>query len=49
MVGAQGFEPWTFCSQSRRATGLRYTPKCPKYTMKSFKNQDGFPYFLPGK
>ena len=26
MVGVQGFEPWAFCSQSRRATKLRYTP-----------------------
>ena len=25
-VGAQGFEPWTPCSQSRCATGLRYAP-----------------------
>ena len=27
MVGVEGFEPPTFCSQSRRATRLRYTPK----------------------
>lgn len=27
MVGVQGFEPWAFCSQSRRATKLRYTPE----------------------
>ena len=26
MVGVQGFEPWTPCSQSRCATGLRHTP-----------------------
>ena len=26
MVGVEGFEPPTFCSQNRRATGLRYTP-----------------------
>src|SRR5438067_13406540 len=26
VVGVQGFEPWTPCSQSRCATGLRYTP-----------------------
>ncbi len=26
LVGVQGFEPWTPCSQSRCATGLRYTP-----------------------
>src|SRR4029077_5847405 len=27
MVGVRGFEPPTSCSQSKRATGLRYTPK----------------------
>src|SRR5262245_32798943 len=26
-IGAPGFEPGTSCSQSRRATGLRHTPK----------------------
>ena len=26
VVGVEGFEPPTSCSQSRRATGLRYTP-----------------------
>ena len=26
LVGVEGFEPPTFCSQSRRATKLRYTP-----------------------
>ena len=26
MVGAVGFEPTTSCSQSRRATKLRYAP-----------------------
>ena len=26
LVGAEGFEPPTFCSQSRRATRLRYAP-----------------------
>src|SRR5690242_15392556 len=26
LVGAAGFEPATFCSQSRRATRLRYAP-----------------------
>jgi hypothetical protein len=25
-VGVAGFEPTTSCSQSRRDTGLRYTP-----------------------
>ena len=27
LVGVQGFEPWTPWSQTRCATGLRYTPK----------------------
>ena len=27
MVGVRGFEPPTSCSQSKRATGLRYTPQ----------------------
>ena len=27
MVGVQGFEPWAFCSQSRRAAKLRHTPQ----------------------
>ena len=27
LVGVEGFEPPTSCSQSRRATRLRYTPK----------------------
>jgi hypothetical protein len=27
MVGVRGFEPPTSCSQSKRATGLRYTPR----------------------
>ncbi len=27
LVGARGFEPPTSCSQSKRATGLRYAPK----------------------
>ncbi len=26
MVGAAGFEPTIFCSQSRRVTKLRYAP-----------------------
>ena len=29
MVGTTGFEPATSCSQSRRATKLRYSPMCP--------------------
>ena len=28
VVGLTGFEPATFCSQSRRATKLRYSPSC---------------------
>src|SRR5690606_12494031 len=28
VVGVEGFEPPTSCSQSRRATRLRYTPVC---------------------
>ena len=27
-IGAPGFEPGTFWSQTRRATGLRYAPRC---------------------
>ncbi len=30
MVGVRGFELLTSCSQSRRATGLRYTPMAPR-------------------
>src|SRR5437763_12414565 len=33
MVGAAGFEPATFCSQSRRATRLRYAPAALRYTL----------------
>jgi hypothetical protein len=29
LVGVEGFEPPTSCSQSRRATRLRYTPAAP--------------------
>jgi hypothetical protein len=29
MVGAEGFEPPTLCSQSRCATRLRYAPTTP--------------------
>ncbi|RMM37254.1 hypothetical protein ALQ79_02175 [Pseudomonas amygdali pv. lachrymans] len=32
MVGVRGFELLTSCSQSRRATGLRYTPMMLKNT-----------------
>ena len=31
MVGAEGFEPPTLCSQSRCATRLRYAPTLPLY------------------
>ena len=31
VVGVQGFEPWTPCSQSRCATRLRYTPTEPLF------------------
>ena len=31
VVGVRGFEPPTSCSQSKRATGLRYTPKGLNY------------------
>ena len=35
MVGVEGFEPPTSCSQSRRATRLRYTPiTCTLYEKK---------------
>jgi hypothetical protein len=30
MVGAEGFEPPTLCSQSRCATRLRYAPTLPR-------------------
>ena len=33
LVGVAGFEPTTFCFQSRRDTGLRYTPRCLFYTI----------------
>jgi hypothetical protein len=36
VVGTDGFEPPTSCSQSRRATGLRYAPTITsliKYTI----------------
>jgi hypothetical protein len=36
LVGARGFEPPAFCSQSRRATGLRHAPRyiaVPSFTL----------------
>jgi hypothetical protein len=35
VVGVQGFEPWTPCSQSRCATRLRYTPTEPIFYTES--------------
>lgn len=39
LVGVEGFEPPTSCSQSRRATRLRYTPiswsKQPTFYLKA--------------
>ena len=47
LVGAEGFEPPTPCSQSRCATKLRYAPK--KWLAKRFATRDGDdtqdPYF----
>jgi hypothetical protein len=37
-VGVAGFEPTTSCSQSRRDTGLRYTPKIGITFINSTKN-----------
>ena len=39
LVGVRGFEPPTSCSQSKRATGLRYTPKAQKYNRAQGKKQ----------
>ena len=36
MVGVEGFEPPTSCSQSRRATRLRYTPNTSSNTKTSY-------------
>ncbi len=40
LVGEEGFEPPTSCSQSRRATRLRYTPK-HRITEKRSASQQG--------
>ena len=37
VVGAEGFEPPTSCSQSRRATRLRYAPNFLRYTIYMIK------------
>ena len=42
VVGAKGFEPPTSCSQSRRATGLRYAP--PQVLDKFLKKEVGSGY-----
>ncbi|CAH1748364.1 protein of unknown function [Thauera humireducens] len=39
LVGVEGFEPPTSCSQSKRATGLRYTPRAANYTDLSRRRQ----------
>ena len=39
MVGVEGIEPSTFCSQSRRAKPLRYTPMVFYNTPVSHKKQ----------
>ena len=38
LVGARGFEPPTSCSQSRRATGLRYAPTLYFEGLRGFSN-----------
>ena len=44
MVGKRGFEPPTSCSQSRRATRLRYFPLLFMYNLKKQKNQATFEF-----
>ena len=40
MVGVEGFEPPTYCSQSSRATRLRYTPPdCVTLRLSALSNQ----------
>src|SRR5207248_2881286 len=39
-VGARGFEPPTFCSQSRRATRLRHAPWAGFYMMAGLAQLD---------
>ena len=41
-VGVAGFEPTTSCSQSRRDTGLRYTPNGMRIYTKMFLNKHFF-------
>src|SRR4030065_284261 len=40
VVGVRGFELLTSCSQSRRATGLRYTPKSCFYSTAVFRRSE---------
>ena len=42
LVGVQGFEPWTPWSQTRCATGLRYTPKTAIITARGGAVKDSF-------
>ena len=47
MVGVRGFELLTSCSQSRRATGLRYTPvKKRRPSQVAFLDQRFWPLIL---
>ena len=39
LVGVEGFEPPTSCSQSKRATGLRYTPRNEYFAATSLSRQ----------
>ena len=39
LVGVEGFEPPTSCSQSKRATGLRYTPRSAHSAVTSMSRQ----------
>ena len=47
MVGVRGFELLTSCSQSRRATGLRYTPVKKRHLQRgAFCDQRFWPLIL---
>ncbi len=46
MVGVRGFELLTSCSQSRRATGLRYTPVKKGDLSVAFFDQGFWPLIL---
>ena len=47
MVGAAGFEPTTFCSQSRHSTRLSYAPIIWQAKVSGIRVQAGFYGFLP--